>query len=139
VQPDWTPEEQELVRRFARGIVDRGMAMPATLFLESVRPLHFVGGNFLHFLSPMAGLIVPRWELDQLGTLLENREAVPYLVEVIERLENEREAAARAAKRARRAAGQVPQRRRWRFWRRGATRAPEPGTPPPEPPGPVSR
>jgi hypothetical protein len=114
--------------------------MPATLFLESGRPLHFVGGNVLHFLSPMAGLIVPRWELDRLGSFLEKRDAVPYLIDVIERLERERETAARAAKRARRAA-QPPAGRRsgWRFWRRAEPVDPDPPTPP-DPPGPgVSR
>jgi hypothetical protein len=141
VRQDWKPEEQELVQRLARRIVDRGMALPATLFLESVRPLHFVGGNALHFLAPMAGLVVPRWELDRLGSFLEQRDAVPYLIDTIERLERERDAASRAAKRARRAQRTSAARGNvWRFWRRTKPAAPDTAPPPSDAPGPgVSR
>ena len=115
---DWTQEEEERARQFAQSVVDRSLALPTTLFLESVRPLHFIGGQFLHFMAPISGLVVNRWDLDALGNFLEHRGAVPFVIDEIQRLEKQRDAEKRQRRRDKRdkdkkdkAAGADPQRK----------------------------
>jgi hypothetical protein len=90
MKPEWTPEEEEQARRFAAAVVERRMALPTILFLESIRPLHFIGGQFLHFLAPIGGVVSNRWDLDRLGNVLEHRGAISFIVEEIQRLEKQR-------------------------------------------------
>jgi hypothetical protein len=92
MKPEWTPEEEAQARRFAAAVVERGMALPMVLFLESIRPLHFVGGQFLHFLAPIGNVVVNRWDLDRLGNFLEHRGAVSFVVEEIQQLDQQRRA-----------------------------------------------
>ena len=47
-------EEVELVGRVARAVVGRGLAVPALTFLESVRPLNFVGSQVMIFSSSLS-------------------------------------------------------------------------------------
>jgi len=95
---EWTEEEETRARKFAQSVVDRSMALPAVLLLESVQPLHFIGGQFLHFMAPISGLVMSRWDLDRLGNFLEHRGALPFVIDEIQRLEAEREAEKRQAK-----------------------------------------
>ena len=97
------------MRRFATAIVQRRMALPAVLFLESMRPMNFVGSQALHFFNPVLGTVFNFKELEQLAMFLEKRESIPALVADIELLEDERERA-QALERAAR-----PRRRFWPF------------------------
>ena len=47
-----TPEEQELLNRVAAKIVQKQMTVPAILFLESVKPLNWIGSQVMVFLDP---------------------------------------------------------------------------------------
>lgn len=65
--------------------IDRfGMHVPAILTLESMRPLSFVGSQFMHLLTPSIAvfLTVPQWEA--MAALLEDRDGVEYLIRQIE-------------------------------------------------------
>ncbi len=65
--------------------IDRfGMHVPAILTLESMRPLTFVGSQFMHLLTPSiaAFLTVTQWEA--MAALLEERDGVEYLIRRIE-------------------------------------------------------
>lgn len=65
--------------------IDRfGMHVPAILALESMRPLSFVGSQFMHLLTPSLGafLTVHHWEA--LAGLLEDRQGMEYLIRRIE-------------------------------------------------------
>jgi len=79
-----TAEEQALLEKVARLIVKRGMAAPAVLFLESVGPLGFLGSQFLHALTPLLDLVCNQAELERMAHLLEKRESVSLLVEMIQ-------------------------------------------------------
>jgi hypothetical protein len=51
----------------------------------------------MHFVAPISGLVVGRWDLDRVGNFLEHRGAVPFVIEEIQRLEKQRTDAAKAA------------------------------------------
>lgn len=80
----WSEEDLALVDRVAREVAKRRMQAPALLFLETVRPLNFVGSQVLAFLQPIAGAVCQgiRWE--RLGAILEQRESIDLLIRKIE-------------------------------------------------------
>jgi hypothetical protein len=79
-----TAEEQVLLEKVATTIVNRGMASPAVLFLESAGPMNFLGSQALHFLAPILDLACDAREIEQAARLLERRDAIPRLIELIE-------------------------------------------------------
>jgi hypothetical protein len=80
-----TPEDEALLDRIAAAVVRWGMEVPAIFLLESAKPLSFVGGQFLHFLSPIVHSVADAKDLDRLAILLERRETVEELILRIER------------------------------------------------------
>jgi hypothetical protein len=79
-----TAEEQALLEKVATAVVNRRMAGPALLFLESAGPMNFLGSQALHFLAPILDLACDAREIEQAARLLERRDAVPRLIELIE-------------------------------------------------------
>lgn len=80
-----TPEDEELLDRIAGVVLRWGMDVPAIFLLESAKPLSFIGGQFLHFLSPIVHSVADARDLDRLAVLLERRETVEELILRIER------------------------------------------------------
>ena len=76
--------DRELLRRLALAIVARRMSMPALLFLQSVRPLNYVGSQALTFLRPFLTTLFKTADYDRLAAILERREGIGALVEGIE-------------------------------------------------------
>jgi hypothetical protein len=79
-----TAGEQALLEKVAAAVVNRQMAGPAVLFLESAGPMNFLGSQALHFLAPILDLACDAREIEQAARLLERRDAVPRLIELIE-------------------------------------------------------
>jgi hypothetical protein len=77
-------EDIALLERVADAVVQRGMATPATLFLESVGPMNFLGSQALYFLTPILELAFSNHEVAQVAHLLEHRETIPRLISLIE-------------------------------------------------------
>jgi len=79
-----SPEQAAAVDRLARMIVRFGLTVPAVLTLESLRPLSYVGSQFMYILSPsITGLFtLPEW--DAIAGLLEDRRGLDYLLDAIE-------------------------------------------------------
>ena len=73
-----------LIRKLADYVVKRNMSMPAIMFLESVRPLNFVGSQAMVFFKPIFSRFFTREEYDKLATMLENREVIDLLIKEIE-------------------------------------------------------
>lgn len=101
-------EQILLLRRLAGRIVRLRMSMPAILFLESVRPLNYVGSQVMVFFAPLVRgfLGMPEW--DELRKILERRESVAYFLDLIEDLEAEymeRESAEKARRKAEKSKG----------------------------------
>ena len=58
---------------------------PAVLYLESMRPLSFVGSQFMHVMSPAITTFLSTSDWDALAKLLEDRRGLEYLLTRIER------------------------------------------------------
>ena len=82
-----TDAQAAAVDRVARFVVRFHLTVPALLTLESLRPLSFVGSQFMHVLSPSitAFLTVDDW--DELARLLEDRRGLDYVLERIEAID----------------------------------------------------
>lgn len=101
-----TPEEIELIEKIAEAVVVRRMSVPAILFLETSRPLSFIGSQFLYFFEPIVRAFVKGDQYNRLATLMEDRANVERLLRAIEAREaeaGEKERLAKAARKARQA------------------------------------
>ncbi|MCU0610772.1 MAG: hypothetical protein MUE60_03160 [Candidatus Eisenbacteria bacterium] len=107
-----------LLTRLAKEIVDRSLTAPAIMFLESTKPLSFLGSQIMVFFSPFVKAFWDGASYDQLSALLEDRENIELLLGEIERLEAER-ATARKEEKARRKAEKAlmkAQKKERRLW-----------------------
>lgn len=86
---DLTAEEDAAVTAVARFVVRFGLTVPAVLWLESMRPLSFVGSQGMLMLSPSIGAFLPVNQWDALASLLEEREGIEVLIQRIEDLDRE--------------------------------------------------
>jgi hypothetical protein len=77
-------DDAQLMERMADAIVKRGMAAPATVFLESMGPMSFLGSQALHFFMPIIDLVFHAKEVEQIARLLERRESAARLIALIE-------------------------------------------------------
>jgi hypothetical protein len=79
----------ELIEKIAVFIAKRRMGAPAILFIESVKPLNFLGSQIMHFLSPFANVIFTGTEFDEVAIMFEDRENVEILLKRIDVLDEE--------------------------------------------------
>tara|TARA_Y100001960_G_scaffold288637_1_gene327885 strand:+ start:1821 stop:2084 length:264 start_codon:yes stop_codon:yes gene_type:complete len=78
--------KKDILNKFAKEIVDRGVSVPAIFFLESTKYISFVGSQFLVFLGPIATSFVSTQKYYQFTELLEDRDNIEYVLSEIERL-----------------------------------------------------
>jgi hypothetical protein len=71
----------------AHEITVRSMAVPAILFLESSKPLSFVGSQFLVFMEPFVKTFFTTTLYDRFAALMEDRDQYEVLIRKIERHE----------------------------------------------------
>ena len=83
-QAAFTIEDLALLERVADAVVSRGMAAPATLFLESMGPMIFRGSQARHFLAPVDACVLTGTEIAQVARLLERRDSIHRLTALIE-------------------------------------------------------
>ncbi len=90
IEPEGAVEPNEaqraVVERLCRQVVDRGLATPALVFLESLRPLNYVSAQTLHFFNPILSAIADAKACQDLAEFLEHRSSVDYLCRRIEEL-----------------------------------------------------
>lgn len=83
---DLPREDAELIEWMADQVVKRRLAMPAVLFLESSKPLSFVGSQMMHVASPMFNALFSHSDrFDRVAFLMEDRENLERLILCIER------------------------------------------------------
>jgi hypothetical protein len=97
-EPELTAADRALMAKLGAWLAERRLETPAILFLESVRPLSFVGAQGLYFLEPFARAIFDVTEYERLARLLERRSNLELLVRAVEDAADARDAAARQAK-----------------------------------------
>ena len=81
----FTIEDLALLERVADAVVKRGMAAPATVFLESLGPMNFLGSQALYFLTPIVEWAFNAKEVELVARLLERRDTISRLITLIER------------------------------------------------------
>ena len=82
--PGLAPDDVAFLDGIAAWIARRRMATPAVLFLESAKPLNFIGSQALFFFEPMVKAFVGGAGYTRFATLLERRESVEVLLQRIE-------------------------------------------------------
>ena len=87
-------EQQATVERVGRFIVRFGLTVPAILALETLRPLSFVGSQFMYLLSPAVTTFLTQQDWDSMAELLEHRDGIEHVLQTIERLDREQAALA---------------------------------------------
>jgi hypothetical protein len=82
---DLTEDERKLLDDVADGIARRRLTPAAMFFLESVKPMGYVGSQMMIFLRPMISVVwsnPARW--DQLQQILEKRGSIELLLKRLE-------------------------------------------------------
>jgi hypothetical protein len=77
-------DDVEFMERMAEALVKRGMGAPATMFLESMGPMNFLGSQALHVLTPLVECAFDAKDMERLARLLERRDTVSRLIAFIE-------------------------------------------------------
>jgi hypothetical protein len=76
--------DEDLMARVAELIVKRDMGTPATVFLESIGPMNFLGSQALHFLAPILECAFSAKDVTQVARLLERRDSIARLIALID-------------------------------------------------------
>lgn len=77
-------EQRVLLEKVATWIVRRGLTTPAILFLETGKPLNFLGSQLLIGFSPFIQAIFKGDEYQKFALILEKDANVELLIELIE-------------------------------------------------------
>ncbi|MDE0424707.1 hypothetical protein F4Y59_04635 [Candidatus Poribacteria bacterium] len=77
-------EQRALLEKVATWIVRRGLTTPAILFLETGKPLNFLGSQLLIGFSPFIQAIFKGDEYQKFALILEKDANVELLIELIE-------------------------------------------------------
>ena len=77
--------ENEFLERVATGITRRKLAAPAMLFLETFRPLNYIGSQTMVFFRPVASIIFPIVKYDKVLNVLEKRDSINRLIKLLEK------------------------------------------------------
>ena len=80
----FTVEDLALLERVADAVVKRGMTAPATVFLESLGPMNFLGSQALYFLAPIVEWALNAKEIEHAARLLERRDTISRLITMID-------------------------------------------------------
>lgn len=79
------PEEENiLLEKVARKVVERGWTVVAILFLESVKPLNYISAQTMVFFEPIVQTIFNFKDYDTFRIALEKRETIELLLLKIE-------------------------------------------------------
>lgn len=78
------PEEDAVLEKVAAKVVKWQMTTPAILFLESVKPLNFIGAQAMIFFEPIIQSIFSIKDYDIFRQAMERRENIENLLQKIE-------------------------------------------------------
>jgi hypothetical protein len=85
LEAELSDEDRALLDGLADGIVRRRLTPAALFFLESMKPMGFIGGTMMMFLRPLVTLVwsdPARW--DRVAALLERRGSIELLLRRLE-------------------------------------------------------
>jgi len=96
-------DDRSLMEEAAQGVVKRRLSVPAMMFLETVSPMNTLASSMLHMITPIWGMVLSADRIKQLARLLEERDAIPELIKIIDEAEETRRAEERVDRDARKA------------------------------------
>lgn len=79
-----TEDYSDLMEKISKEIVQRQLTVPAIIFLESIKPLSFLGNQMLIFANPVISLVVQSGNYYKFIRMIENRENIEKLTIMIE-------------------------------------------------------
>ena len=79
-------EDVKLLTKLANGITNRKMSAPAILFLETLRPMSYLGSQAMAFFKPFCTMIFRKTEYEEILKVLEKRESVTKLIQLLEKI-----------------------------------------------------
>ncbi len=88
-QKELTTEQQEILNKIAKKVVLWKMSVPAILFLESVKPLNYIGSQMLVFFEPFVQTLFSWKDYDEFRKMMEERENTERLLQAIEKFDAE--------------------------------------------------
>lgn len=83
-----TEVQKQLIERVAQKIVRWRATVPAIFALETMKPLSFVGSQFLITIGPLAEILFRPGEYEQFVLAMENRDNVEFLLRKIEDIDS---------------------------------------------------
>jgi hypothetical protein len=84
-----TPRQDEIFDRIAGRVVELGMTVPAILFLESSKPLSFIGSQLLLFMDPFVRIFLNSGDYAEFAEAIGNRDKFELFIQKIEKLQGE--------------------------------------------------
>ncbi len=105
-----TPRQEEILTKIAQKVVHWKMSVPAILFLESVKPLNYVGSQMMAFFEPMFQAVFSWKDYDEFRIMMEERGTVERLLRRIEVLDAEAQEKEKSSKKERK----LQRKKQWR-------------------------
>ncbi len=102
--------QEEILTKIAQKVVSWKMSVPAILFLESVKPLNYVGSQMMAFFEPFVQAIFSWKDYDEFRKMMEERGTVERLLQRIEQLDSEAQEKEKALKQERK----LQRKKQWR-------------------------
>ena len=79
----------EIINKLANGIVKRRLSAPIIMFLESVKPMNYLGSQLMIFLEPVVLAIFNVTQYREIALILEERGSIERILTAIERIDDE--------------------------------------------------
>ncbi|MCK4385299.1 MAG: hypothetical protein KAW52_03460 [candidate division Zixibacteria bacterium] len=105
-----TPRQEEILTKIAQKVVEWKMSVPAILFLESVKPLNYIGSQMMAFFEPFVQTVFSWKDYDEFRRMMEQRGTIEKLLQKIEQLDIETQAKEKALKQERK----LKKKKEWR-------------------------
>jgi hypothetical protein len=86
-----TPHQEEILDKIARKVIYWKMSVPAILFLESVKPLNYIGSQMMAFFEPFVQTLFTWKDYEEFRKMMEERGTIELLLQKIEKIEAEAE------------------------------------------------
>ncbi len=87
ITPSMTDEE--IIEAVARRVINMQLGVPAIFFLESTKPLSFLGSQLLIFLQPFVQTFLTIANYERFATMMENRDNVEKLIQRVEQMDED--------------------------------------------------
>ena len=87
-QENTTLNEKELalITKLIAVVRKRGLTIPASMFLESVQPLNYIGSQAMAFFRPFLTFFFTPAEYDMFQGILEKRDGIKKIIEELEKV-----------------------------------------------------